>query len=210
MPDLKPQDVQAGYLSIRPEDLKLGFSVITIAVDNPAETVFREILLNSEDDLKDFDEPITFPVFGRGRALPALVGKGINNDMIDEASTFLSGPCSCQVKRQNPGFDLLTSVNWDQLLETQINDLDDKAQVEVAAKTEPSQTPENPASSKTAADPPPTPTAAIESPQDNPVTPLPVEDPPATRSLLAWIPLAGIPILLLGGLILLLGRRSDS
>jgi hypothetical protein len=219
MPDLKPQDLQAGYLSIRPEDLKLGFSVITVAVDDPDEAVFREILLNSEDDLKDFDEPIAFPVFGRGRALPALVGKGINNDMIDEASTFLSGPCSCQVKRQNPGFDLMTSVNWDQLLQEQINELDDKSQVEVSTQIQPGQTPETTPTS-------PTPATGAQSPQAKVATPAPVEDPPGgrvppqkrplgtTRSLpfplLAWIPLAGIPILLVGGLILLLGRRRDS
>ena len=203
MPDLKPQDVQAGYLSIRPEDLKLGFSVITVAVDDPDEAVFREILLNSEDDLKDFDEPIAFPVFGRGRALPALVGKGINNDMIDEASTFLSGPCSCQVKRQNPGFDLMTSVNWDQLLQEQINELDDKAQVEVSTQTQPGQTPETTPAS-------PTPATGAQSPQAKVATPAPAEAPPASRSLLAWIPLAGIPILLVGGLILLLGRQRDS
>ena len=203
MPDLKPQDLQAGYLSIRPEDLKLGFSVITVAVDDPAEAVFREILLNSEDDLKDYNEPITFPVFGRGRALPALVGKGINNDMIDEASTFLSGPCSCQVKRQNPGFDLLTSVNWDQLLQEQINELDDKAQVEVSTQIQPGQTPETTPAS-------PTPATGAQSPPAKAATPAPAEAPPATRSLLAWIPLAGIPILLVGGLILLLGRRRDS
>ena len=176
--------------------MALGFSVITIAVDNPAETVFREILLNSEDDLKDFDEPIAFPVFGRGRALPALVGKGINNDMIDEASTFLSGPCSCQVKRQNPGFDLMTSVNWDQLLQEQINELDDKAQVEVSTQIQPGQTPETTPAS-------PTPASGAQTPPAKSAT-------PASRSLLAWIPLAGIPILLVGGLILLLGRQRDS
>ena len=118
--------------------------------------MFREILLSSEDDLKDFDEPIAFAVFGRGRAMPALVGKGINNAMIDDACTFLSGPCSCQVKRQNPGFDILTSVNWDELLEAQIERLDDKAlaqagkpapiETTVAAKNEPSPSSESPVS----------------------------------------------------------------
>ena len=139
MPELKDQDVQAGYLSIRPEDLKLGFSLLTISADDPDEKVFREILLSSEDDLKDFDEPIAFAVFGRGRAMPALVGKGINNDMIDDACTFLSGPCSCQVKRQNPGFDILTSVNWDELLEEQVERLDDKALTQ-AGKPAPTET----------------------------------------------------------------------
>ena len=140
MPELKDQDVQAGYLSIRPEDLKLGFSLLTISADDPDEKVFREILLSSEDDLKEFAEPIAFAVFGRGRAMPALVGKGINNDMIDDACTFLSGPCSCQVKRQNPGFDILTSVNWDELLEEQIERLDDKALAQAGKSPQPETT----------------------------------------------------------------------
>ena len=44
----------------------------------------------------------------------ALVGKGIQNENIDEACTFLTGPCSCQVKELNPGVDLLMAVDWEE------------------------------------------------------------------------------------------------
>ena len=204
MPELKAQDVQAGYLSIRPEDLKLGFSLLSISADDPNEKVFREILLNSEDDLKDYDEPIAFAVFGRGRAMPALVGKGINNDMIDDACTFLSGPCSCQVKRQNPGFDILTSVNWDELLEEQIEKLDDQALAQTSnptetdsvsnkessgeAKGEPSVSPE-----KTSTDKP------AESNEETIGTPSP---------FLGWIIWGPAVILGAGILVLLFGRKK--
>ena len=47
------------------------------------------------------------PVFGQGRALYALVGDGIKHETIDRAATFLIGKCSCEVREQNPGFDLL-------------------------------------------------------------------------------------------------------
>ncbi len=70
--------------------------------------------MGSEADLKELHEPMAFPVFGRGRVLYALIGKGINPDMIRRACEFMVGPCSCQVKAQNPGFDLLTNYNWEQ------------------------------------------------------------------------------------------------
>ena len=54
-----------------------------------------------------------FSVFGRGRVLYALVGKGIMPETIDTACAFMVGPCSCQVKNQNPGFDLLLSHDWE-------------------------------------------------------------------------------------------------
>ncbi len=67
--------------------------------------------------LKDFkNEPMAFPVFGRGRVLYALIGKGINAGTIEQACRDLTGPCTCQVKDQNPGTDLLMAVNWEKLV----------------------------------------------------------------------------------------------
>ena len=198
LPEVKTQDIQSGYLSIRPEDLKLSFSVITLRAGDVTESAFRETLLNSEEDLKEFEnEPMAFPVFGRGRALNALVGKGINTAMIDEASAFLSGPCSCQVKRQNPGFDLLTSVDWDQLLENQIRAYDDRAQSKISVETQPTET--NPANA---------PGLTGNTPTANPIHPT-VETPAPTRTLFGWLPLIGLPILIVGSLILLLGRKPE-
>jgi hypothetical protein len=80
--------------------------------------MFIEMLLSSEEDLRE-EKPQTmaFPIFGRGRALYALVGKGINNDTIDAAGADLTGPCTCTVKEQNPGIDMLMPVAWDELVE---------------------------------------------------------------------------------------------
>jgi len=199
LPEVKTQDIQSGYLSIRPEDLKLSFSVVTLRAGDAAEKAFRETLLNSEDDLKELEhEPMAFPVFGRGRALPALVGKGINADMIDEASAFLSGPCSCQVKRQNPGFDLLTSVDWDQLLENQIRAYDDRAQAKISVESQPTETTE-----------PNEPAKGGDTPAVKPNSPT-AETTAPTRTLFGWLPLIGLPILLVGGLIVFFGRQSDN
>ena len=78
----------------------------------PQEAAFASMLLGSEPDLRDFDEPIAIPIYGRGRTFFALVGKGINEEMIHENCQFLCGACSCQVKQENPGVDMLMAVDW--------------------------------------------------------------------------------------------------
>lgn len=94
------------------------FSILRVARNTPEEAFFTALLLKTEPDLHEFQEPMAFPVFGRARVLYALVGKGINEDTIAEASVYLCGACSCQVKAQNPGVDLLTGIDWEAALAT--------------------------------------------------------------------------------------------
>ncbi|MDP7024740.1 MAG: hypothetical protein QGH42_10950 [Kiritimatiellia bacterium] len=95
---------------------KASFAVIRLSRNDPAESFLVSNLLNSESDLHEFAEPMAFPVFGRGRALYAIVGKGINADIVERASVFVTGSCSCEVKSGNPGVDLLISANWNDVL----------------------------------------------------------------------------------------------
>ena len=90
----------------------LPASLVRVSRDDPAEKLLVETLLSSEPDLRGRDEPMAFPVFGRGRVLYALVGTGINAGTVRHALDFLVGGCSCTVKRQNPGVDLLLSADW--------------------------------------------------------------------------------------------------
>ncbi len=92
------------------------FSRLRLSRSEPAEQVLVQMLLHSEPDLPTATSPMAFPVFGRGRALYALVGPGINAAMVREACSFLAGDCSCQIKELNPGTDLLMSVDWDERL----------------------------------------------------------------------------------------------
>ncbi len=112
LPKLDQQDVvgDAG------EQLRLAFSVVRLSRKDAEEQAFVKMLLGSEPGLDDIAEPMAFPIFGRGRVLYALAGKGINHEHIDQASTFLIGACSCQVKEQNPGVDLLVSADWEHLI----------------------------------------------------------------------------------------------
>ncbi|MBI4659867.1 MAG: hypothetical protein HY735_13585 [Verrucomicrobia bacterium] len=118
LPKLDAQDIVNGLVSVTQKDLKLEFSSLRLSRKDEAEQAFVRMLLGIEADLKEIEEPMVFPIFGRGRALYALAGKGINHQTIDEAASFLIGSCSCQVKEQNPGVDLLLAANWDAVLKT--------------------------------------------------------------------------------------------
>ena len=88
------------------------FALAEIARDDPDEQLLVKALLHSESDLQQYDEPMAFPVFGRGRALYGLVGNGIQESTILEACQSLINWCSCEIKAQNPGTDLMISADW--------------------------------------------------------------------------------------------------
>jgi hypothetical protein len=113
-----PEGLGEGPVKLLSElPVRIAFSMIRLSRTDSAEQAFIGMLLNTEDDLPEEKGPMAFAVFGRGRAMPALVGKGINADMLQRGSEFLCGACSCQVKRLNPGYDMLMAVNWDAILE---------------------------------------------------------------------------------------------
>ena len=117
------QDLKLPELTTAPEDallastpLKVAFSLLRVRRDDPAEQTLVAMLLGSEPDLAERTDPMAFPIYGRGRALWGLIGPGITARNIADSAGFLVGPCSCEVKELNPGFDLLLSADWDTLL----------------------------------------------------------------------------------------------
>ncbi len=107
--------------------LKLKLSLLRLSRKDPAEQLFIRTLLRIEPELsqpKLASEPMAFPLFGRGRVLCGLAGKGINETNVLDVCAFLCGPCSCMVKDMNPGMDLLFSVDWDKAVgETRLTDM---------------------------------------------------------------------------------------
>ncbi|GEP41266.1 hypothetical protein BGE01nite_05570 [Brevifollis gellanilyticus] len=116
LPELDNQDIANGLVSVGQDELRLEFSLVRVSRKDAKESALISTLMGSEKDLSEWTkEPMVFPVFGRGRALYALIGKGIRAETIEEAATFLIGKCSCQVKEQNPGIDLLFTADWKKL-----------------------------------------------------------------------------------------------
>ena len=118
--------------------LQIQFSTLNLSRNDPTEAVFSQMLLSSEPDLIEYaTQPMAFPVYGRGRALYALVGLGITEENIEEACRFLTGPCACEVKAQNPGMDLLLVVDWDAGIEfSAVSAIQDQPLVSLAAMAE--------------------------------------------------------------------------
>ncbi|HNT35668.1 MAG TPA: hypothetical protein PKH07_11795, partial [bacterium] len=109
-------DVVEGVAS----DAEPAFSLLRLPRNEPEERTLIELLLNTESDLKDASAPIAFPIYGRGRVLYALVGKGITRRNVEEACRFITGPCSCLAREDNPGIELLMNFNWESAVEKQI------------------------------------------------------------------------------------------
>jgi len=97
--------------------LMVKFSVLQVRRNDPAEQAFLRMLAGPKHEKAPSDGPWLALVFGRGRVLGAWPAEGFGDEQIDEASLFLLGACSCQVKRMNPGWDLLLNVNWDESLQ---------------------------------------------------------------------------------------------
>ncbi len=116
IPSPEELDIAPEVLADNKIPLRIEFSVVELDRNDPRELFLLRCLTGSENDLPA-DQPLAFPVFGRGRVLYALVGAGIMPETIDAACRFMAGPCSCQVKNQNPGFDLLLRYDWEQAVE---------------------------------------------------------------------------------------------
>lgn len=93
--------------------LKASFSLLRVRHDNAVEQPFLKMLAGPKGAP---DQPWFALVFGRGRVLGAWPATDFGDEQIDEACLFLLGACSCQVKRMNPGWDLVLNVDWDEKL----------------------------------------------------------------------------------------------
>ena len=113
----RPANDPSNQIGPGPE-LKIKFSVVRIAKNDPAEQSLITMLAGPKGTDR-FPSTASFAalVFGRGRVLGAWDLAMLDVKLIDEASRFLLAPCSCEAKQLNPGWDLLMRVNWEAELE---------------------------------------------------------------------------------------------
>ncbi|WP_147870787.1 hypothetical protein [Stieleria maiorica] len=93
--------------------LVVKFSLLEIDPKDPSERFLVRLLSGLRGQAFEEGEPLLVPVFGRGRALEVIPARDMTPRLMEELTIFLSGACSCQVKEQNPGFDLLIDADWD-------------------------------------------------------------------------------------------------
>ena len=91
--------------------LRVKFSLLRIP-SAPDESLLLKMLAGPKPTAELTTGPWLAAVFGRGRVLGAWPATDFGDAEIEEACLFLLGACSCQVKRQNPGWDMLMNVNW--------------------------------------------------------------------------------------------------
>jgi hypothetical protein len=91
--------------------LRVAFSLHRLKQSDRAEELFIRQLMALRPP-GNGSAPAVFVVFGQGRVL-ALEDDMLTEFGIGEVGAFLCGPCSCQIKEQNPGDDLLFAANWD-------------------------------------------------------------------------------------------------
>jgi hypothetical protein len=191
--------------------LTYGFPILTLSRTDPKERFFLEMLLKSESDLYEHqDEPMVFPVFGRGRSLGCLFGEYISRDKVQGAISYLAASCSCEVKALNPGMDLLMAAPWDRVVLDAFVD-DDTPMPELtgvmpgpAAQAAPAQT------SNTAPRPELTKAVTAIVPQADPPTAVP--PPPQKTSILATFGItlgSATFVVFIAGLILSSRRKRD-
>jgi hypothetical protein len=110
-------DVSGKPLDIDLINTGVTFSLVKVKQNDPLEEVFIKVLLGTEADLKFFKKvPLAFPLFGQGRALYALAGAGIKDNNIETACNTIIGWCSCTIKDDNPGTDLLIMADWEKAI----------------------------------------------------------------------------------------------
>ena len=70
------------------------------------------MLLKVEDDLRNIQEPMLFGIFGRLKALEPLLGRGISEENISLMIDYFTAECSCLIKDDLPGTDILFPDIW--------------------------------------------------------------------------------------------------
>jgi len=93
--------------------LKVDFQIVRLALDNQSEFALRAM---GSGLAASSSGPWLIPVFGRGRMLDTIDARELTARTVMNACQYMVGECSCTVKTQNPGVDLLMSANWSESL----------------------------------------------------------------------------------------------
>lgn len=98
--------------------LKLKFTLLRLRRDDPAEQILLRMLAGPQEKTKLDPAATSFAavIFGKGRVLGAWPLDHLDDRSLEETTMFLVGRCSCRLKTENPGWDLLLNVDWEKAL----------------------------------------------------------------------------------------------
>lgn len=97
-----------------PQPPKFKLAMVKFDRNDPAERWLLRSLATIEEEMPEAkNQPLVFTAYARGRVLPPCIGKGITAENLLQDVSLLTGPCSCMIKEQNPGVDLLFRWDWD-------------------------------------------------------------------------------------------------
>ena len=115
---LPPQDPNDPDSQLGPgPPLKLKFTVLRVSLDDPAEKHFAAMLAGpKQQDFITKGTSFAAPVFAKGRVLGAWPVAELDDTAIEDASLFLIGRCSCRIKNENPGWDVVLKTDWERTL----------------------------------------------------------------------------------------------
>jgi len=111
-PDPKDGDVR---LADDATPLTISFPILRVSRADAAERGLIHLLTAAFKPAPPADQPFTVAISGQGRVIALLSGDEIDAGYISAWCEFIAGPCSCQVKAELPGSDLLVRADWSQL-----------------------------------------------------------------------------------------------
>jgi hypothetical protein len=94
---------RTGLETVLAAPLKISFATVRVSRTDPAERPFVAPLGHIFTDAARATGPVVVLDLGRGRALDVVLGDDLTAQTLTDAAVFLTGRCSCQVKRLNPG-----------------------------------------------------------------------------------------------------------
>ncbi len=92
--------------------LKISFDTIRLSRSDPQEDILLDMLLGQSVSLADTKETLAIPIFGRGRCLEGIPASKLTLDNLKKMTTYLCSGCSCTVKAESPGVDIIMNVPW--------------------------------------------------------------------------------------------------
>jgi hypothetical protein len=143
--------------------LLLKFTALRLNRNDPAEALLLKMLAGPSGDIDPTKTSFASAVFGRGRVLGAWSLDALDDASLEEASMFLIGRCSCRVKDQNPGWDILMNTDWTQALAQASPKKDTPPPPAPPPPTKPQQSQASPVTVKTSAPGTPEPLASAKS-----------------------------------------------